>query len=505
MSQNLKELLQRGIEKYGQKDYEGAIEEYNSALELGVEKKILYNNRGLAKHHLGNYEGAINDYSYALSIKKENCIKPHCELYRNRGTSKYMMKDYKGAIKDYTKAIIESKEDKETSKIYVDRGIVKYKATNNKKAIEDFKKAIELDSKNERAYNGKGVAKVCLSKKKEALLDFEEAIKINSTYNEAIVNKVLLLEDLERNNDALAFLDKLTIKNYENKHVHYLQSRLLFRLKKNKDFLENMGYNYINFLEKLDSLNIESLIMKKKIEKNINKIFQKQVLGDSDKILYTYKKINENTLNAINNKGVYKNDPKNFNDVFDPYLKSKNLKINKGIIEILNKIKITCFTEKYNNNLMWSHYGDNHKGVCLGYKFRKNISHILRPIDYIGLTTEIKENFSETLYSLDEILTIEELFYRKTKDWQYEKEWRLIHLDEVYNQEKAIDKYYKELDLVEIHFGIECSSGDEEKIKELLIDNKEMKFFKIKEHKNLELEREEYKIVLNDMPNSNEK
>lgn len=36
------------------------------------------------------------------------------------------------------------------------------------------------------------------------------------------------------------------------------------------------------------------------------------------------------------------------------------------------RIGITCFSEKWNSMLMWSHYANDHKGYCIGFDEKKN-------------------------------------------------------------------------------------------------------------------------------------
>ena len=65
---NLKKI---GNEKFGEKDYKGAIEEYSKAIMLDPKFKEAYRNRGMAKHELQDYQGAIADYSKAIEIDTE--------------------------------------------------------------------------------------------------------------------------------------------------------------------------------------------------------------------------------------------------------------------------------------------------------------------------------------------------------------------------------------------------------------------------------------------------
>ena len=59
-----------------------------------------YTNRGFAKEKLGDYEGAISDYDKAI----ENDSKRY-EPYLNRGRSYYFLNNQKNACKDFKKAV----------------------------------------------------------------------------------------------------------------------------------------------------------------------------------------------------------------------------------------------------------------------------------------------------------------------------------------------------------------------------------------------------------------
>ena len=61
---------------------------------------IAYNNQGLAKQNLENYEGAIADYNKALEIDPDAAY-----AYDSRGDVKKESGDYQGAMTDYNKAL----------------------------------------------------------------------------------------------------------------------------------------------------------------------------------------------------------------------------------------------------------------------------------------------------------------------------------------------------------------------------------------------------------------
>ena len=50
-------------------NFESAIEDYNSAIQLVPDDSLAYNNRGFAKFNLSDFKGAIDDYDKAIETK----------------------------------------------------------------------------------------------------------------------------------------------------------------------------------------------------------------------------------------------------------------------------------------------------------------------------------------------------------------------------------------------------------------------------------------------------
>ena len=89
---------------------------------------------------------------------------------------------------------------------------------------------------------------------------------------------------------------------------------------------------------------------------------------------------------------------------------------------------VLSLSAQNDNILMWSHYADNHKGICI--EFRTDIVH--------SLFTEAKPVvYDEELprYDLYEVVTNEELrssvpwMLTKSPLWEYEKEWRVLDFE----------------------------------------------------------------------------
>lgn len=75
--------------------------------------------------------------------------------------------------------------------------------------------------------------------------------------------------------------------------------------------------------------------------------------------------------------------------------------------------KITCFSECNDSLLMWAHYTDNLRGVCLCFDTEK---------DPVFFSKAQKVNYSK--YRTDNGNF--ECYFTKALDWSYEQEWRIV-------------------------------------------------------------------------------
>ncbi len=62
VSKDAEAYFNRGLAKYYQEDYTGAIADYTKAIEIDPKLAAAYYNRGAAKARLKDYTGAIADY-----------------------------------------------------------------------------------------------------------------------------------------------------------------------------------------------------------------------------------------------------------------------------------------------------------------------------------------------------------------------------------------------------------------------------------------------------------
>lgn len=96
----------------------------------------------------------------------------------------------------------------------------------------------------------------------------------------------------------------------------------------------------------------------------------------------------------------------------------------------LRKFGVACFAPEWDMPLMWSHYGDSHKGLCVEYLVQP--ATLSAEGDFFPLSVTYASELpsiclSEALFSPHKVLP--RLLATKHVDWAYEKEWRLIHLE----------------------------------------------------------------------------
>ncbi|WP_266171456.1 DUF2971 domain-containing protein [Dyella subtropica] len=95
------------------------------------------------------------------------------------------------------------------------------------------------------------------------------------------------------------------------------------------------------------------------------------------------------------------------------------LAANRGII---------CFCNNWRNPLMWAHYGDRYKGICLGFDVIAPEGAIAK-IDYVERRLKRPRDFLAQTEA-DKLAFLQRLITTKFHHWQYEGEHRLyVSLD----------------------------------------------------------------------------
>jgi hypothetical protein len=84
---------------------------------------------------------------------------------------------------------------------------------------------------------------------------------------------------------------------------------------------------------------------------------------------------------------------------------------------------LLSFSRNWTNPVLWSHYADKHRGICLGFDVPRNRIHHVRYEDKRILAELDKQGEDPTRIPAD---LQEKLFCTKSAHWEYEEEVRLM-------------------------------------------------------------------------------
>lgn len=173
--------------------------------------------------------------------------------------------------------------------------------------------------------------------------------------------------------------------------------------------------------------------------------------------LYRYMPFNYNNVRSLETGKIYLTELGKMNDVFEGLVLS-NAEKELDLRNLYDLAYLKAFSEENKNLLMWSHYGDNHKGICIEYDIKRLIHrkaeeygdehpvlYHLFPVIYTDKRIKNDLAMSNIKYaakSIDEYKydlkkgnanvdsdwhhDIKSLFLYKSKVWEYEKEWRIV-------------------------------------------------------------------------------
>lgn len=214
-----------------------------------------------------------------------------------------------------------------------------------------------------------------------------------------------------------------------------------------------------------NNLNLFRKLMEKEIKKDNTEFHLIKFMSAE------YKDNDDNDyLSTLENDELWVSSPLNFNDPFDcvlnidyrdqicelvkpltsqigisndqlkQHVASKEVydeleeKLSKSDREVTKCIFVSCFSEKCNINslVMWAHYAKNHTGICVEYDYREANKKRLKnatilPINYTD-TRKMKTILKDDLHECREFHL--NIAFTKSKEWKYEKEWRLLEIED---------------------------------------------------------------------------
>lgn len=209
------ELINRANKRAVKGDLDGAIADFDAAIELNPAKATTFYNRGYLNNLAGNHEQALRDCTEAIALLPDYDeafyqrgvahqdlgdldaaivdfsevlrLNPYSiKAYYKRASCYAARDDVQGAVADYTQAILRVPKD---ANAYLQRGIFLTKLQEYRTAVADFSSALSFNPKNADAYYHRGYCYAELDEKEKATQDFNQAMLYDPSQRVADYNR----------------------------------------------------------------------------------------------------------------------------------------------------------------------------------------------------------------------------------------------------------------------------------------------------------------------------
>ena len=171
----------RGNLRMEQKDFEGAMEDFNRAIEL-KDSNARYN-RGILRIRMADYQNALDDFTLA----EQGFGVDRAKVLYNRGVARLNLGDFSGAEDDFSGAL---GINPRYTAAWSSRGFVRYdKLSDIEGAITDLDEAVSLDPDDPYVRYNRGNALLLSGKTAEALADYDWTVARAPQFAAAHLNR----------------------------------------------------------------------------------------------------------------------------------------------------------------------------------------------------------------------------------------------------------------------------------------------------------------------------
>ena len=136
--------------------------------------------------------------------------------------------------------------------------------------------------------------------------------------------------------------------------------------------------------------------------------------------------------------------------------------IDSEVENIIKSKVVSCFSERWDNVLLWSLYGDKYKGCVIGFDsiYFKN----LKQVRYVSGNIDVESDDSNFLAAWR--------MTTKFHEWSWQEEWRdICNIDELNDKDKSL-KYFDKKIVKEIYLGKRTKNWYQSRILSLAKKNK---------------------------------
>jgi len=146
----------------------------------------------------------------------------------------------------------------------------------------------------------------------------------------------------------------------------------------------------------------------------------------------------ENALDDLARRRVKISEIDKLNDPFELWCSAQEDRaIRRALLrykkEMAKRCGMICFCKHWHSPVLWSHYSEKHRGICLGFEVDEQF---LRPVIYVKKRQPLQFPLTPE--------AAERLLYTKYHDWCYEEELRgWVRLEE---RDASTGYYFYDLD-----------------------------------------------------------
>ncbi len=219
---------------------------------------------------------------------------------------------------------------------------------------------------------------------------------------------------------------------------------------------------------------ILSTLIQQRVESKTREYLKSANLKGKKVDSYSKKRGKQRTNSELENIAYHATNPEHDGSVEENESWLLTSEIQSELLKRYNR-GICCFSSSVKNPLLWSHYGDQHHGISVGYgldrKPRAKPQKVVYGGSRIVLTSLVEQallsNDKKSLKQLDKSLLL-----RKAPSWGYELEWRLFG-------NRGIQS--SPLLLKDVTFGLRCPGAIVYAVVSALESREDVSFYRIHE------------------------
>ncbi len=172
-------------------------------------------------------------------------------------------------------------------------------------------------------------------------------------------------------------------------------------------------------------------------------------------MLYKYRSISNTIflLDILVNKRLFASEFDSLNDPMEGHFRYRKSKVGRDLISeirsLKKELKICSLSKKANDTLMWSYYGDGHKGVAIGVEVADDDEYDIRSVTY-------RERAARVSKSMDAEEAVKKLLSTKLLPWEHEQEVRVLTYQN-----------FVDVEIKELVFGKKIEAKDKKLLKKL--------------------------------------